>query len=96
MIDQQTMIARARKGCCPDCNEAGLIAGPWGGGSRNVFCQHCRVRWNIHGVHHGIVGVDREHACTLEDIIHAQRTYPNDQPFKGIDDGAASHRNHEA
>lgn len=75
-------IDRARQGRCPNCDRDGLVAGPKGGASRNVFCPSCMVRWNLGGVDFGIITVDYEGACTEADIAHAQAMYPNDQPFK--------------
>ena len=94
--DQSELIAAARKGCCPGCGFDKLIAGPWGGASRNVYCAQCHSIWNLHGINYGIVRVDFEGPCTDSHIAHAMRTYPQDQPFKGVADGPTANRDTEA
>jgi len=81
LLARPEWIERARQGRCPHCDRDGLIAGPWGGASRNVFCLFCMVRWNFGGVNYGIVSVDYEGACSAPDITHAQTIYADDQPF---------------
>lgn len=89
-------ITRARAGLCPACGLGDLIAGPWGGASRNVFCTHCMVRWNLHGVAYGIIEVDHAGTATPEDVQHARNVY-RDQPFRlEIEHGAPPNRDHEA
>lgn len=80
----QIRLIHARFGRCPDCNHGELVAGPWGGASRNIFCPMCMVRWNFHGVSHGIVAVEHGGECDQGDLDHAIERYPGDQPFKPV------------
>lgn len=74
-------INYAREGRCPHCLHGDLVAGPWGGMSRNVYCPTCMIRWNLHGVPYGIIAVDFEGNCAQQDIASAQARYPDEQPF---------------
>lgn len=38
-----------RRGECPDCGVVGLVEGPCGGMSMNVFCGKCGAKFNAHG-----------------------------------------------
>lgn len=58
MIVEGPMLDAARRGACPGCGAAGLIPGPRGGASQNVYCASCRQGWNLHGIFYGIVGLE--------------------------------------
>src|SRR5262245_1477438 len=73
--NDETSLRHLRDGTCPKCHGATLIAGPWGGASRNIFCESCLTRWNAHAVNYGIIACDDEGPCAVEDIEHAKRTY---------------------
>src|SRR5262245_52205448 len=75
--------ARARDGRCPTCDKRELVAGPKGGASRNVYCPSCRTGWNFHGVSLGvIVKVEPLGPVSLNTIVWARRTYPDEQPWR--------------
>lgn len=79
-------IMNARYGRCPQCRSRELVAGPWGGLSRNVFCSTCMIRWTFHAVSHGIVQVTNEGECSPDEIDFARQRYPSDQPWRPMRD----------
>lgn len=41
-------IATITKNICPDCGAKGeFIGGPSGGGSQNIICNNCKMRFNV-------------------------------------------------
>lgn len=76
-----TPRAALRESRCPRCERQELVAGPWGGCSRNLYCPHCFIGWNIHAPHWGIIGVDCIGPVTQEKIDWARGVYP-DQPWR--------------
>jgi hypothetical protein len=78
MNDEGNLTA-IRAGRCPDCNVNDLVAGPWGGASRNLYCPHCLITWNAHGVNYGVVRVDRGDEITSATIEWARRVYGNER-----------------
>jgi hypothetical protein len=80
MVSGRMAIEAARAGRCPRCGAHGLVAGPWGGESRNVYCSICHAGWNLQGVRFGILLVDSIGEVDDEQIMHAEKTYL--QPFK--------------
>jgi len=67
---------------CPHCGLQDLAAGPWGGASRNVYCPHCVIGWNVHAVNFGVIGVDCLGPIHESQIEFARRRYPDDQPWR--------------
>lgn len=80
-MNDKSRVTAVRAGECPECGSTEMVAGPWGGASRNIFCPHCMTRWNAHGVAYGIVGVDMVGPCTAADLEHAHDTYG--EPWRG-------------
>jgi hypothetical protein len=58
MITDGRRLDAIRKRICPGCGAAGLIPGPRGGASQNMFCGQCGQGWNVHGVDYGVMGYE--------------------------------------
>ena len=79
---QDLWLEDCRDSRCPKCGLKDLIAGPWGGASRNVYCPHCLRGWNLHGVRYGIVSVENLGEVSEDQIAFAVAQYPNEQPWR--------------
>lgn len=80
--DQQRWLHDIRDSRCPHCGLRDLVAGPVGGESRNLYCPHCVIGWNVHAVKWGVVSVDRLGPVDELMILFARRRYPDDQPWR--------------
>jgi hypothetical protein len=79
---QARWLEDIRESRCPHCGLQELVAGPWGGASRNVYCPHCVIGWNLHAVNYGVVSVDRLGPVEESTIDFARRRYPDEQPWR--------------
>jgi len=72
-------VARFHAGCCPDCGAEGLLEGPHGGLSINVYCGDdagCGSRFNCMGP----FGIERISAASP----NKPRVFPEAaSPFRG-------------
>jgi|307.fasta_scaffold618397_2 hypothetical protein len=79
---QQRWLEDIRESRCPHCGLQDLVAGPIGGASRNLYCPHCVIGWNVHAVNFGCIGVQSLGPIDETLILFARRRYPDEQPWR--------------
>jgi len=78
-MNDEGNCAAVRAGRCPDCGDEQMIAGPWGGASRNLYCAVCLSAWCAHGIKYGVISVQPVGKITRDVIEWAKRVYHDER-----------------